>query len=689
MHSLLPIALVSLVVSAAAAPRFDEGMWTFENPPTKALKERYGFEPTAEWLEHVRLASVRFNSGGSASFVSPEGLVLTNHHVALDALHKLSTAERDFVKDGFHAQTRAAEFRCLDLELNVLDSLVNVTDRVKGAVKDGATAQEAEASRRGASAAIEEESKEATGLRSDVFALYAGGEYWLYRYKQYTDVRLVFAPEQQAGFFGGDPDNFTYPRYALDFAFFRVYENDAPAATPHYLRWNLQGPKEGELVFVSGHPGSTGRLNTYAQLEFIRDLQVPRTLQLLDRLRTRLEAYSARGEEEARQAMDMLFGVKNSQKAYTGYLAGLQVPEVMARKLETERSLREFYRKHPDAAVEQGDPWVAIETARRKFAQMSEKLSYTRIRGSLSDFATTIVRYVEETKKPNADRLPEFREAGLDSLHLQLFSEAPVYAGMDEVLLAVSLEDALEHLGPDDDFVKAALRGKTPAEAAKRLVAGSRLGDAAFRRQLVEGGAEAVAGSEDPMIVLARTIDPWLRELRKTRENEVDAVERSAGERIAKTRFAAFGRTMAPDANFTLRLSFGAATGYEEDTTFVPYKTTFYGLFERFHAFDGKPPFDLPPRYRDAAGKLDLATPMNFVSTCDIIGGNSGSPVVNARAELVGLIFDGNIQSLSNNYQYDDRDQRAVSVHSAAIIEVLRKLYGAADLVKEILGDRG
>lgn len=678
--ALLACALATLAVA-------EEGMWTFDNPPLKQLRETYGFTPTREWLDHVRLASVRFNDGGSGSFVSATGLVLTNHHVALGQLQKVSSPEKDYVADGFLARTPEEELKCPDLELNVLVSMENVTDRVLAAVKPGMSEKEAHDARKAVIAAIEKESMEKTGLRSDVVTLYHGGEYWLYRYKKYTDVRLVFAPEQQIAFFGGDPDNFTYPRYDLDMALFRVYEDGKPVRPQHYLKWNPDGAQEGDLVFVSGHPGSTNRLYTLAQLETLRDVTYPTRLEGIERRLAVARAYAARGKEQARQAAGMIFGLENSKKALSGELKGLKDPQLLAIKAQEEKELRARVAAKPEWHKAYGDAWVAIEKAQTAFRARAKEYSYRRLSGyRLPGIALNIVQLVAEVKKPDGERLDGFHDSQLPSLKFRLFSPAPIYPEFEEVLLADGLREALEKLGPDDPFVKAALAGKTPEEVAREAIAGTKLADPEFRKKLVEGGEEAVAAATDPLILLARRVDPILRQERKWYEDTVESVVRAAGEKIGKARFAIYGKEMYPDATFTLRLSYGTVKGYPYNGTVAPAKTTLYGLYDRAASFDYKPPFHLPQRWLDRRNALNLATPLNFVSTCDIIGGNSGSPVVNRNGEIVGLIFDGNIESLVGRFVFDITANRAVAVHTAGMTEALRKVYDAEFLVRELLG---
>jgi hypothetical protein len=664
----------------------DEGMWTFDNPPTKLIQEKYHFTLTKEWLDHVRLSSVRLNDGGSGSFVSPHGLLLTNHHVARGQLQKSSTAGNDYIKSGFYAATPAEELKSPDLEVNVLISTEDVTARIEAATGKVKNAEEQFAARKKVIAAIESESLEKTGLRSDVVTLYQGGEYWLYRYKKYTDVRIVFAPEQQVAFFGGDPDNFTYPRYDLDMALFRVYENDKPIDTPNYLKWNPKGAAAGDLVFTSGNPGSTQRLDTLAQIEYQRDLGFPNFLKILRARIDVLEKFSATSPEHARQAASQIFNLQNSVKAIDGELKGLKDPHVMETKRGDEAKFRAAVMKNPELKAKYAGAWDRIAEAERKAGTRSKEQFYHGLDSPLATRAASIVQYVAEIKKPDGERLPGFHDAQLESLRFQLLSPAPTYKDMEIARMTGALELDLSQVGPNDPFVKLVLEGKPPHDAATALIRGTKLDDPALRKQLIEGGEAAVAASTDPEIVLARKLDPMRREMIKWTEDNVTSIEERAGEQIGTARFAVFGRSTYPDATFTLRLSYGTVKGYPMNGTEAPPKTTFYGLYDRAAGFNYEVPFDLTPRWKDAAAKLDLSTPLDFVTDTDVVGGNSGSPVINRNGEIVGLVFDGNIESLVGDFVFDGETNRTVSVHTAGMTEALRKLYGAPKLLSELMG---
>jgi len=681
-------ASAAMLAAALFSPavRADEGMWTFDNPPVKQLQEKFNFTPTQQWLDHLRLSSVRLNDGGSGSFVSPHGLLLTNHHVARGQLQKNSSADHDYIRDGFYATTPEQEMKSQDLEVNVLVSYEDVTDRVNTATKGAKNTEEEFAKRKAVIAEIEKESTEKTGFRSDVVTLYQGGEYWLYRYKKYTDVRLVFAPEQQAAFFGGDPDNFTYPRYNLDMALYRVYENGKPIDSKDYLKWNPQGAGDGDLVFVSGHPGSTQRLSTYASLVFDRDTVTPIIIQVLKRRIATLRDYSARGPEQTRQAASQIFGLENSLKVYVGRLEGLQDKNLMEKKRREEEEFRAKVDANPEWKKEFGNAWDGVAEAIDKAKPRIKEQFFRSTDSQLAGLAVNLVTYVSEIQKPDGERLEGFHDSQLESLRLRLFSPAPIYPEMEIARMTSALEAGVKELGPDDPWIKAVLDGRTPKDAANQMISGTKIGDAAFRKSLVEGGQTAVEASTDPLIAMARRIDPIRREQIKWFEKNVQSVEQRSGEKLGRARFAVYGKNTYPDATFTLRLSYGQVMGYPMNGTKAPYKTTMYGLYDRAASFNNKVPFDLPKRYVDGKDKLDLATPFNFVTTNDIIGGNSGSPVVDRQGDIVGLIFDGNIQSLVGDFVYDSYQNRAVAVHTAAMTEALKKLYGAQKLVDELLG---
>jgi hypothetical protein len=692
--SFLALIVIAAGLSSAAA---DEGMWLFNNPPLKQFKEKYHFEPTPQWLEHLQKSSVRFNSGGSGSFVSSNGLCITNHHVGLDTLQKISSEKNNYVRDGFYAKSQAEEPRATDLELNVLMSIEDVTPRVAAALKAGMSAEQSAAARQKAIAEIEKESKEKTGLRSDVITLYQGGAYHLYRFKRYDDVRLVFAPEEQIAFYGGDPDNFEYPRYDLDICIFRAYENGQPAKIEHFLKWNTEGPKDGELTFVSGHPGRTDRQLSVTEAADLRDQEVPYLLNLYYRRETLLHAWADRSFENQRRAQQLIRGVENNRKRYEGYLAALLDPEIDRALKAREQKLRDGMAKDTKwkgtlAAYDR------IKKAQEETAKIlpvynyyeafrgKQGASYRAPRGFYSDlfkYARRLLRAGDERPKPNGERFPEFRDSNKESLELDLFSTEPIHDDLEQLILTDSLTDLSTRFGINDSLVQKVLAGKSPGARAAELIKGTKVKDPAVRKQLYEGGAAAVKAANDPMIELARLVDAPARAARKVFDIQDETKQQAYGD-IAKARFAIEGTNNYPDATFTLRLSYGPVRGYEENGKPVAPLTDFAGLYTRAAEHNNQPPFDLPKRWIDKKAELNPATKYNFVSDADIIGGNSGSPVVNQANEFVGIIFDGNIQSLVLDCIYTDKEARAVSVDSAAITEALRKVYDAGTLADEL-----
>jgi hypothetical protein len=697
MKRLSLLVIIFLLLSFVPARYADEGMWTFDNPPLKQWKERYGFEPSQSWLDHARLSTVRLaegSGGATGSFVSADGLIFTNQHVGASQVAKLSSDERNLTRDGFYARTRAEELKCPDIAADVLVSFEDVTARVQGAAKAGASETEAAAKdavgRRTRMAAIEKEEAAKTNLKCEVVTLYNGGEYWLYRFKRYTDVRLVFAPEEQIAYFGGDYDNFTYPRFDLDITFLRAYENGQPAKPEHYLKWANKEVAENELVIVPGFPGSTARLLTVAQLRYQRDLGNPLQMQVWTSRSAALKEYSKLGDEQRRQAAQNIRSLENSIKRLVGQQAGLENPRIFKKKEDEEAALRRSLAANAEWQRAYGSAWEQIERAYAEMPTMAKRLAFSNLTASrLGAMASQFVRYAEEVRKPNDQRYEEFRDNRLESLKLSLLSPAPIYPAMETLVLTAWFDEGYKALGGHNDpFIRAALGNSTPPEVAGRVIRGTKLADVAFRKALFEGGADAINKSNDPLIELARRVEPTIRELRAWNEEKIQSVETTAGEKIAKARFAVLGKSVYPDANFNLRITYGTVAGYEEDTTLVPFKTTFYGLYDRATSFGEKPPYNLPPRWREAKTSLALSTPLNFVYTADTIGGCSGSPVINRAGEIVGINFDSNVQKLPNRYLYVDESEgsRAVGVHASAVVEALQKLYGAGDLVKEIKG---
>jgi peptidase S46-like protein len=686
---LLSCLLVFFLSSLALA---DPGMWLFEAFPAAKVKAKYGFDATADWLTHVRLSSVRFNNGGSGSFVSADGLTFTNHHIASECIQQLSTAGKDYMKTGFYARTQAEELKCPAYELNQLVGIEDVTTQVKGAVKLGMAAAEAGQAQRAEMSRIEEQCTKKTGLRCDIVTLYSGEVYHLYQYKKYTDVRLVFAPEFDAAFFGGDPDNFEYPRYDLDISFFRVYENGKPVHLDNYFRWSPTGVQDHELIFVSGNPGSTGRLLTAAQLQLLRHVDYPSRLEAYRRRITMLEKFSAESPDNARIAQEDLFGYQNSLKAITGYLSGLEDKQLMAQKAADEGKLKNFIDSDAKRKAELGDPWTALAQSMQVQKQIYLPLTYVeRMRGFSGDlamYARDLVRGAGQRVKPSPDRLREFRESALPSLEARLFSTAPVYKNLQTAELADSLGLMAQKLGSDNPAVKAALNGRTPEAAAHYLIESTKLQDVAVRKELWNGGEAAIKASTDPLIVLMRQIEPEALAVRKQYEDQVESVARRDGALLAKARFAMGGLSEPPDATFTLRLSYGEVAGYTTGGKQYPYYTTVGGAYQHAAAHGDKPPYQLPESWMTKKSQVKLETPLNFVNTADIIGGNSGSPTLNGKGEVVGIIFDGNIESLPWNFAYSDKVGRSISVDSRGIMEALRDIYGASRVVQELESGR-
>ena len=671
---------------AAAPIHADEGMWLFNDPPRELLKKRFNFEPTQAWLDHLQKSSVRFNNGGSGSFVSPDGLILTNHHVGADSIQKLSTAGRDYIETGFYAPSRAQELKVPDLELNVLMEIEDVTDRVKAAIKPGLTPAQAHEARQAVMNTIENESLQKTGLRSDVVTLYNGGQYHLYRYKRYTDVRLVFAPEKAIAFFGGDPDNFEYPRYDLDITFFRAYENGQPAQVKDYLKWSPQGAREGELVFVSGHPGNTDRLDTMRHLEFLRDRVNPVSLGTIRRREValaRLQRPQPRKRPPRAGRSVRLPEQPQGAQRHTGRPPGSLAHGDQARGGRAPAQGGRGQGPAPAAVRRRLGPGggghrrVGPHLLRALPARARRGLQQPAVRHRAHAGAPRRRKRRNRTSSGCASTA----EAGLESLKLELFSPAPIYKDLEIIELSDSLTQLAETMGMENPLVQQVLAGKSPPDRAADLVEGTRLENVDLRKKLASAG---VSGVNDPMIQLAQLVDPPARRVRGIYEEKVQEPLRQAYAKIAGARFAAYGTSIYPDATFTLRLAFGETKGYTERGQPVPWTTNIGGAYKHAADHANREPYVLPKSWMEAKPRLNLQTPFNFVNTADIIGGNSGSPVVNRNGEFVGIIFDGNIYSLVLDFIYTEERARAVAVHSAAIMEALEKVYKAAGLVSEL-----
>ncbi|HYE24405.1 MAG TPA: S46 family peptidase [Clostridia bacterium] len=691
MRRILALAVfITVFLSFACA---DEGLWLYNAAPADRIKARYGFTLTDEWLDHVRESSVRFNNGGSGSFVSQNGLVFTNHHVASDCVSKISTSEKALLTTGFYAKSQAEEARCPDLELNVLVGIEDVTGKVIGSA-GAVSASEAAGAQRSRMSALEAECAKG-GQRCDIVTLYSGGMYHLYKYKRYTDVRLVFAPESAIANFGGDADNFEFPRSAMDVAFFRVYENEKPLVLKHWLKWTTAGVRQGELVFMSGHPGSTSRLATGAELDYLRDVQYPLMIKWRQQSMDAARRFSTASAENARIIQTLIYSLENSQKSQKGYQAALLDKKLMAQKAADEQALRtRLVASDPTIEGAWKQLAAAMQAQREIFVPLQLGERMTGFDSRLARLARNLVRAASERLKPNGERIREYRESALPSLEQEMFSTAPVYDALETHTLTVAFEKLLQELGPDHAWVKRALGGRTPSEAASAYVSGTKLKDMDVRKALYQGGTEAIAKSEDPLIALLRDLDPAFRDVRKRYDDQVDAVVKREAGRIAQARFRLGGKELYPDATFTLRLSYGSANGYVEDGrgsivpkgTKIPHYTEMGAAFAREQKMGGKPPYELPASWHAAKQRLNLKTPLNFVSTADSIGGSSGSPIVNTRGELVGINFDRNMQGLGRNFYYSEEGMRHIAVGARGITEALQKIYGAQALANELLG---
>ncbi len=681
------LALSLAIASVAPLALADEGMWTFNQLPLDKIEKNYGFRPSQDWIEHVMKSSLRIAAGGSGSFVSANGLILTNHHVAADTLQNVSSAEHDYIKNGFYASTTAQEIPAPALYVDQLESIDDVTSRVKGVILPGMSEEQANAAKQAEMSKIVAESDAQTGLKAEVVTLYRGAQYHLYRYKRYTDIRIVFAPEFAAAFFGGDPDNFEYPRYDLDMTLLRAYENGKPAQIKHFFKWSEKGVKKKDLTFVTGNPGSTARLYTVEAFKTAKELSVPFSVIINKAREKALIDYSKFSAEAERRAHTDLFGIQNSLKVYVNRKAGLTEAALQTKQKE-EADLRA--KVAADSSLQQyAGAWDAVADSEKVNRQIY--VAYTLLEGQgalyskLFAFARTLVRVAAEDQKPDADRLPEYATSQREALKAKLFSKAPIYPDLEEARIAGALIFAEPYL-KGTKALEALLAGKPAALRAHELANGSILVDPAKREELYNGGQAALqAALSDPLIALAVAIDADSRALRKQMEEQVTTPEERAYAQIAQARFAIYGNDAYPDATFTPRLSFGSVKGYKEDGKIVPPLTRMGGAFEHESYHGSVDPYLLPESWHNAKASLNLKTPLNFVSTNDIIGGNSGSPVINQQGEVVGLIFDGNIQSIMGNFYYDGTINRSVSVHSAGMLEALRKIYGVNTLVDELL----
>ena len=667
----LSAAALALVAAPASA---DEGMWTFDNFPAAKMRADYGWAPDQAWLNRVQNAAVRLTGGCSASFVSGQGLILTNHHCVASCLFDNSNGSSDYLNKGYVADRRELELKCPGQQAEVVTGITDVTGQVKGVF--GSLTGEALTKARDAKIAEIEKAgcTDTATTRCQVVTLFGGGQYKLYTYRKYSDVRLVWAPEDRAATFGGDPDNFNFPRYSLDASFLRAYENGKPVATPDHLKWNPRPPKDGEATFVVGNPGSTNRLFTQSQLAFEREVRLPITVATYSELRGRLIRAMDESPAHEREGLDELNGIENSLKVYIGRVKALNDPAFTGKLSAAEADLRA---KGANGA----DPWTTVDSAVSAYRSLYLPARFTQPSSELYSYAQALVFAAQERTKPNGERLPGYTDSALPLTQKRLLDEKPIYPWLDELTLEWSLSKAREYLGADDPDTKLLLGKASPEGLAQSLVSGSKLADPAVRRALWEGGLKAVKASDDPMIVYALRLAGRQRELKQQIDAAYTGPLTLAGSQLADARFAAYGDTLYPDATFTLRISYGKVAGWTERGTQVPIMTTMGGTFDRA---TGNAPYDVAPGFTAAKSKINPSTAYDFVTTNDIIGGNSGSPVIDKAGTVIGAAFDGNINSLGGNYGYDGTVNRTVVVSTDAVQEALEKIYPAPALVKEL-----
>ncbi|MGI9225693.1 MAG: S46 family peptidase [Woeseiaceae bacterium] len=682
LKNVFAVALVAMSLSALA----DEGMWTIDNFPSEQIADKYDVDINDKWLRSAQLATTRLENGCTGSFASPDGLILTNNHCTWGCIRNLSSETRNLSDEGFMAMSRGEELQCPGQQISVLVDFDDVTSAIAGAIADLDDA-DANDARKAKLTDLESECEESADgkLRCEAVSLYNGGQYFIYKYKRYDDVRLVFAPELDIAAFGGDPDNFNFPRWCLDMSFLRAYEDGKPASTPNYLKWRQAGPQENDPVFITGHPGSTDRQLTMSQLRMLRDVSYPLWLLRYSEFRGRMIAWADTSPEAARIVQQRLLIFENGIKVRRNLLKALHNDEMMGRKAGQERELREAIAANPEWQASYGEAWDLIDGAIEAHRNMYEEHLFIEdaagLQTDLFDYARTIVRGTAELELPNNERIRAYTDAALPQVEQGLLAERPIDRGYEKLRMAFSLDKMREWLGPDSKYVHLVLGNESPDALAEQLVDGSRLDDPAYREELWAGGVEAVAASDDPMIQLALAVDEPARALRKRYEDEVEAPRTRGEEMIADARFQVYGTDTYPDATFTLRVTYGAVEGWQEKGEMVDPFTKTSRLFERA---TGQRPFMLPDSWQQAREDLDPGTAFNFVATTDITGGNSGSPIVAADGALVGLAFDGNIHSIAGNYWFDPAINRTVGVNTAIILEALRTVYGADHLVDEL-----
>lgn len=670
------------------AQRFDTGkMWTFEDAPREYWKSEYGFEPSDEWLDDVRMSALKFANWCSSSFVSEDGLVMTNHHCIDFVSNRIQKEGEDIKKNGFYAPTLDDERKINGVFVRQLVLIEDVTDEVKNVINSQTERDAIIEAKKAKIEEIETKYNDETGLECNVVELYHGGKYSLYGYRRYSDVRAVYFNESDVGLYGGDPDNFTYPRYNPDFAFVRVYDdNGKPLKTDHFFKFSLEGPKIGEPIFVIGNPGSTQRLKTVAQLEYMRDFGYRNASFILNRTLQNLYEMMNEYPDRASEFEGMIFMVANSAKVMKGRVEGLNDPMFITRKKAFEKDFKTAVMNDPALNEKYGHIWDAIESTRNEMRQFAGQLAAYNINPrtspALFSVAGKLVDLAEQLQLPEDQRQDQYKGDNLETTIASIFPKRYDEA-MQTKQLKMNADYLAMNLGADNELVMKLYGGKSGNAAVEYLLSNTKIGNAEAVKELASKGSEAILNSGDPLIYFVLNTKDQLNDY-QARAQEINSTESVLENELGQALYEVYGTSIPPDATFTLRINDGVMKSYDYNGTIAPEFTTFYGMYNRYYSHQKKYPWDLPERWLNLNEDFNLETPFNFISTNDIIGGSSGSAVINKNKEIVGIAFDGNMESIAGDFLYDTKANRMVSVASQGIVEILSDLLKCTRLANEI-----